>query len=378
MSTPLGNEIASLRAERGWSQGELAKKAEVPNSSVVSRIEAGASTPTVQTLTRLASAFGISPEQLLKLANLSQKDSAVKPLTIGFPHSLASAPLIALLRENDPRWRGVSWVPTKAAIPPTSRWAERLPLDGESLRRRLLEREFDCCLVPSTVSCDQDLVRVASLLIHNEVPDLLLIAPEGFVKSDKRDVNLCDLSALLENGTELFYFGGTEGEHLIAHLPNPLRERGLLREHPLDMIQPDGNLLTEIRKRDGKAVMCAVNEPIASWLFQELNGTSNYVIHIADPVGASRYPYITYDLVIPAYSAPNVQFNTLQPLLVQLDSTIRHLNSAISDSTNPRRHIIYYIAEYLNLSFNLATHKLAAFRPGFQLYLRPAWLHVKS
>ena len=52
----LGVEVRRLRLERGWSQSQLAERAEMTQPAVA-RMELGGTTPTLPVLTRLAAAF---------------------------------------------------------------------------------------------------------------------------------------------------------------------------------------------------------------------------------------------------------------------------------------------------------------------------------
>lgn len=60
----LGENIARLRAQSGWSQGELADKLEVSRQSV-SKWETDASVPDLDKLVKLSEAFGVSLDELV-------------------------------------------------------------------------------------------------------------------------------------------------------------------------------------------------------------------------------------------------------------------------------------------------------------------------
>jgi transcriptional regulator with XRE-family HTH domain len=66
-STPrrIGMQLRKIRAAKGLSQTELAKKARVSRAYVF-RLEAGGSDPTVGVLQRLAKALGVQVTALLK------------------------------------------------------------------------------------------------------------------------------------------------------------------------------------------------------------------------------------------------------------------------------------------------------------------------
>lgn len=60
----VGHQISRWRKLRGWSQRELARRAEIANGAL-SHIELGHSSPAVQTLQKLACALGVSLQALL-------------------------------------------------------------------------------------------------------------------------------------------------------------------------------------------------------------------------------------------------------------------------------------------------------------------------
>lgn len=58
------NNIIKLRSSREWSQSDLAKKAELPRTTI-SNLESGVSNPSILTLEKVAKGFGVSIEELL-------------------------------------------------------------------------------------------------------------------------------------------------------------------------------------------------------------------------------------------------------------------------------------------------------------------------
>jgi len=61
----IANKIKELRKKSGWSQQKLADKAGV-SYNTVTKIEQGAATmPTIQTMIKIADAFGVSLDQLV-------------------------------------------------------------------------------------------------------------------------------------------------------------------------------------------------------------------------------------------------------------------------------------------------------------------------
>ncbi|WP_137870972.1 helix-turn-helix transcriptional regulator [Sphingopyxis sp. 2PD] len=60
----LGQNVRSLREERGWSQEDYADRADI-HRTYVSDIERGRRNPTATVIEKLASPFGISPGALL-------------------------------------------------------------------------------------------------------------------------------------------------------------------------------------------------------------------------------------------------------------------------------------------------------------------------
>lgn len=60
----LGNALRKLRTERGWSQSELALRAEM-DRNYLSLIELGRNSPSVRMLMRLCSALGVRAADVL-------------------------------------------------------------------------------------------------------------------------------------------------------------------------------------------------------------------------------------------------------------------------------------------------------------------------
>jgi len=62
----LAKRIESLRKRQGLSQEKLARLADVSNNTIIN-IEAGINdNPTIETLRKIAKAFGVSTEELIK------------------------------------------------------------------------------------------------------------------------------------------------------------------------------------------------------------------------------------------------------------------------------------------------------------------------
>ena len=66
LAVELGNRIRQLRAERGWSQRELARRIGAASKSVISYYELGERYPSYETLVRISDVFGVSIDFLLK------------------------------------------------------------------------------------------------------------------------------------------------------------------------------------------------------------------------------------------------------------------------------------------------------------------------
>lgn len=66
-ASEMGERVRRWRAERGWTQAQLARKASL-TAGTVSRIEAGRSRPLGRTAHQLAQALGVEVERLLGLA----------------------------------------------------------------------------------------------------------------------------------------------------------------------------------------------------------------------------------------------------------------------------------------------------------------------
>jgi transcriptional regulator with XRE-family HTH domain len=61
----MGEKLWTLRHERGWSQVELARQSGVAHSTI-NYLELGKRVPTIQTLRKLARAYGTSATELMK------------------------------------------------------------------------------------------------------------------------------------------------------------------------------------------------------------------------------------------------------------------------------------------------------------------------
>lgn len=66
LAVELGSRIRQLRAERNWSQRELARKIGVASKSVISYYELGERFPSYETLVRLSDVFAVTTDYLLR------------------------------------------------------------------------------------------------------------------------------------------------------------------------------------------------------------------------------------------------------------------------------------------------------------------------
>lgn len=68
-----GRRLKQLRKKAGWSQQKLAEEAGL-SYNVITKIEQGAAkNPNIQTMVKLADAFGISLDELVGRGNISKK-----------------------------------------------------------------------------------------------------------------------------------------------------------------------------------------------------------------------------------------------------------------------------------------------------------------
>ncbi len=74
----LGNVVRSWRRECGWKQQELARRTGFPQGTISNMERGRLDNPTQDTLNRLASAFGVTVEVLLRATSAS----APPPLTL--------------------------------------------------------------------------------------------------------------------------------------------------------------------------------------------------------------------------------------------------------------------------------------------------------
>ncbi|HCU93514.1 MAG TPA: hypothetical protein DHU96_12610 [Actinobacteria bacterium] len=103
----LADRVKALRAERGWSQTDLANRIAAAPAQV-SRYESGRTAPSADTVTRLAETFGVSTDYLLiddaprrpfrsaedalgdRLATIAELDPADQALVISFIDALVT------------------------------------------------------------------------------------------------------------------------------------------------------------------------------------------------------------------------------------------------------------------------------------------------
>ena len=64
LSSRIANRVRDLRLERGWSQPELARRSTLSNA-MVSMVERGERTPSLEALSALANALDVDPAILL-------------------------------------------------------------------------------------------------------------------------------------------------------------------------------------------------------------------------------------------------------------------------------------------------------------------------
>ena len=85
----LGQNIARLRAQKGYSQGDLADALEVSRQSV-SKWETDASIPELDKLLRLAELFNVTLDELVKGKSLQEEADAPRPVPPAAPPSVHS------------------------------------------------------------------------------------------------------------------------------------------------------------------------------------------------------------------------------------------------------------------------------------------------
>ncbi len=69
LAVELGIRIRQLRAERNWSQRELARRIGASSKSVISYYELGERFPSYETLIRLSDVFAVTTDYLLRGTN---------------------------------------------------------------------------------------------------------------------------------------------------------------------------------------------------------------------------------------------------------------------------------------------------------------------
>ena len=65
ISQKLGDNIRKIREEKGMSQADICRITEM-DRGYISRVENGSKNPTISNLEKIAKAFGVKPDELLK------------------------------------------------------------------------------------------------------------------------------------------------------------------------------------------------------------------------------------------------------------------------------------------------------------------------
>lgn len=133
---PLGQRVARLRAEHGWTQHELAERIAISRVAV-SHLELGISAPSERTVTLLAGVFHLEPHELVVGTNYP--DAKAERLPLVAARYTEAEFQVALLR-RDLEWLGRLQVPGgSAALASRTRdeWRRTLDrLEGLTLDRR--------------------------------------------------------------------------------------------------------------------------------------------------------------------------------------------------------------------------------------------------
>jgi len=79
LSTRIAERVRAQRAERGWSQPELARRAQL-SSAMVSMVERGERTPSLEALAALSAALELDPGALLSNEESASATSAAHRL----------------------------------------------------------------------------------------------------------------------------------------------------------------------------------------------------------------------------------------------------------------------------------------------------------
>lgn len=99
----VGDEIRFHRGRRDWSQEKLAKEAGIAATSVV-RLEKGeVARPRIGTLTKIAGALGIDPQQLTSFV---VNNPAGSPVAAGHTSSGVPGPFTAVYQQDEDWWIG--------------------------------------------------------------------------------------------------------------------------------------------------------------------------------------------------------------------------------------------------------------------------------
>ena len=75
LAAEIGDRIMALRTARGWSQPELARRAGLASKTLISNYELGYRSPSCESLLRIADAFGVTADYLLRGDNSDTPDA---------------------------------------------------------------------------------------------------------------------------------------------------------------------------------------------------------------------------------------------------------------------------------------------------------------
>lgn len=105
MATILGERIARLRHDLGWTQQELAERLAISRVAV-SHLESGASVPSERTITLLAGVFKLEPHELVADTGYPVAKAERLPVTAARYTEVELQLRLAEAMPDDPSWPG--------------------------------------------------------------------------------------------------------------------------------------------------------------------------------------------------------------------------------------------------------------------------------
>lgn len=422
--TRLGEQIKNLRLEKRWKQAEAADKCEL-SQSVLSRIESGEiTTPTAETMQKLANGFGVPYEDISKFA-VANGQAGPSELRVGFAHSIWAAPVIPLAMDgpmpvgirltsygyetgsefhHKPYWYD-SRPKEKLRVGPTLTGAETemhwpsyetWPAEDQlttysaaDLDRLLKSGEIDCVVAAKNVfeSHDALLIRCARILDCVGGSAALLVWKEQWEWAKDLEgttPSLLDISEILDRAASgkketplsTFYPTGTNAEKGLEFFPQHLSQNSKpigISLNNWDRVATD--LKTTLETEHAFLFLCW--EPFLSYaraIFGASSVRSVTAIHLS---ARAPVPYLSFDLFFTREKAKDwFASRSVRTFLSRVELNINNIKRAISGNIEKAEitPVVRQIASYLSMSPKDCVRSLSEIDFGLLYY--PDWLEL--